>query len=89
MHAALTRVRVCEQGADGEKDFGDGQRRAPVVLQDIQADVAGCGDVAVVNAGAEGDLQGGILRVKWGCRRAHTSIVPESDQLLTFGGLKG
>ena len=52
----LTRVAVCEEGADGEEDLGDGERGAPVVLEDIEADDAVTVDVAVVDARAEGHL---------------------------------
>jgi hypothetical protein len=36
----LTGVAVCEEGTDGEQHLGDGQSRAPVVLQDVQANDA-------------------------------------------------
>ena len=52
----LTRVAVCEEGADGEEDLGDGERGAPVVLEDVEADDAVAVDVAVVDARAEGHL---------------------------------
>ena len=54
--ALLTRVAVRQQGADGEQHLGDGERRAPVVLQDVQADHALTVDVAVIDPRAEGNL---------------------------------
>jgi len=53
MHVRRTWIGVGEQRADGEEHLGDGQRRAPVVLEDIEADVAVAVDVAVVDASAE------------------------------------
>ena len=47
------RVTVCEQGADGEQHFGDGQGRTPVLLQNVQTDGTSTVDVAVVDPGAE------------------------------------
>ena len=38
--------------------LGDGERRAPLVPQNIQADGAVAVDVGVVNAGGEVDLRG-------------------------------
>merc|ERR1719188_1110307 len=58
------RVAVCEEGADGEKDLGDGERGAPVVLEDVEADDAVAVDVAVVDARAEGHL-GRLEGVLW------------------------
>ncbi|KAJ1101946.1 hypothetical protein NDU88_007008 [Pleurodeles waltl] len=52
----LTWVAVCEQRADGEQDLGDGQGRAPVVLQDVQADHPLAVDVTVVDPRPERDL---------------------------------
>jgi len=52
----ITGVAVGQQGADGEQDLGDGQGRAPLVLQDVQADHSLGVDVAVVDASAELDF---------------------------------
>ena len=54
--AALTRVAVSEQGADGQQDLGDGEGRTPVVLQDVQTDHPLTVDVTVVDPGAERHL---------------------------------
>ena len=54
--SVLTRVAICEKGAYGEEDFGDGECRAPVVFEDVKADDALTVDVAMVDAGPEGDL---------------------------------
>ncbi len=60
---ARTWVGICEQGAHGKEHFGDGKRRTPVILQNIEADGAGAVDVAVVDACPEHDLLGvvGVL----------------------------
>ena len=47
--ASHTWIAVGEEGADGEEHFRYGQRRRPVVLQDVQADDALAVDVAVVD----------------------------------------
>jgi len=49
-------VRVCQHRADGKEDFADGQSRAPLVTQNVQADASIRVDVGVVNAGGEVDL---------------------------------
>ena len=46
---SLTWVTVSEQGADGQQHLGDGEGRAPVVLQDVQTDHPLAVDVAVVD----------------------------------------
>lgn len=53
----LTRIAVCQEGTDGQQDLGDGKGRAPIVLQDVQADDALTVDVAVIDPGAERDLR--------------------------------
>ncbi len=53
----LTGVGVCEQRADRQEHFADCERRAPLVLQDVQADLAIAVDVAVVDARAEDHLK--------------------------------
>lgn len=52
----LTRVTVCEQRADGQQHFGDGERWAPIVLQDVQTDNTLTVDVAVVDSCAKRHL---------------------------------
>ena len=54
-------VAVRKQGADGEQHLGDGECRAPLVLQNVEADDALGVDVAVIDPGAElhfGRLEG-------------------------------
>ena len=46
-------VTVGEEGADGEENLGDGECRAPLVLQDVQTDDALGVDIAVVDPGPE------------------------------------
>lgn len=54
---SLTGVAVCQEGADGQEHFRDGEGRAPIVLQDVQADHALAVDVTVIDSGAEGHLE--------------------------------
>lgn len=58
----VSRVAVCQEGADGQEHFRDGEGRAPIVLQDVQADHALAVDVTVIDSGAEGHL-GGFKRI--------------------------
>ena len=53
----IVRVAVGEKGTDGEQDFWNGQSRAPVVLENVQADHPLAVDVAVVDTCAENYLQ--------------------------------
>lgn len=57
----LTGVGVCEQRADGQQHLADGERGAPLVLQDVQADAAVAVDVAVVDARLERDLRAAAI----------------------------
>ena len=73
----LTWIAVCEERADGEEDLGDGEGRAPVVLQDVQTDDALAVDVAVVDAGAErhlGRLEG-VLRGEVDVQKEDAALV--------------
>ena len=54
---SLTRVAVCEEGADGQQHLGDGEGWAPVVLQDVQTDHSLTVNVAVVDSRAERHLE--------------------------------
>eukprot|EP00192_Tetraselmis_astigmatica_P015873 CAMPEP_0117665916 /NCGR_PEP_ID=MMETSP0804-20121206/10079_1 /TAXON_ID=1074897 /ORGANISM="Tetraselmis astigmatica, Strain CCMP880" /LENGTH=93 /DNA_ID=CAMNT_0005473389 /DNA_START=383 /DNA_END=664 /DNA_ORIENTATION=- len=55
-HQRVLGIGVCQEGADGEEDFRDGQGRAPLILEDVQADLPIVVDVAVVDARPKGDL---------------------------------
>ena len=55
-HQGISRVAVCKEGGNAEQDLGDGQSRAPLVFQDIQADDALGVDIAVIDPGLECDL---------------------------------
>ena len=46
----VIRVRVCEE-ADGEQDFRDRQRRAPIVLKNVQTNSTLVVHIAVVDLG--------------------------------------
>jgi len=63
-HQRIPRIAVCEERADGEEDFGDGERGRPVVFEDIEANHSLTVDVAVVDACAEEDFWG-LERVLW------------------------
>lgn len=49
-------VGVCQHGADRQQNFANGQGRAPLVTQNVQADAAIRVDVGVVDTGGEVDL---------------------------------
>eukprot|EP00199_Chlamydomonas_sp_CCMP681_P005411 CAMPEP_0119108450 /NCGR_PEP_ID=MMETSP1180-20130426/14446_1 /TAXON_ID=3052 ORGANISM="Chlamydomonas cf sp, Strain CCMP681" /NCGR_SAMPLE_ID=MMETSP1180 /ASSEMBLY_ACC=CAM_ASM_000741 /LENGTH=251 /DNA_ID=CAMNT_0007094061 /DNA_START=898 /DNA_END=1650 /DNA_ORIENTATION=- len=49
-------IAVSQQGADGQQHLGHGERRAPLVFEDVQADGPAAVDVAVVDARAKGHL---------------------------------
>jgi hypothetical protein len=53
----VVRVRIRQHRADGQKNFRDGQSRAPLVSQNVQADATVRVDVGVVDAGSEVDLR--------------------------------
>jgi len=55
-HQRIIGVGVCQHGADGKKYFRDGQRRAPLVSQNVQANAAVRVDVWVVNTCCEVDF---------------------------------
>jgi hypothetical protein len=61
-HQRVGRVAVGEQRADGQQHLGDGERRTPVVLEDVQADDPLAVDVAVVDARLEHHLQHQSMR---------------------------
>ena len=52
----VTGVTVRQQRTNGEQDLGDGQGRAPLVLQDVQADHALAVHIAMVDPCPELDL---------------------------------
>jgi len=52
----FTWVAVGKQRAHGEKDLGDGESRAPVVFQDIEANDAVAVNITVVDLCAEHHL---------------------------------
>ena len=55
----IVRVGRGQQGLDGEEDGADLQRRAPLVLQDVQADAPQPIDVRVIDLGEEAHLRRG------------------------------
>ena len=57
-HQRIIRVGVGKEGADTEKYLGDGQCRAPLILENIQTNTSIGVDVAVINACGEMDFRG-------------------------------
>ena len=53
----IIRVGVGQQGADAQQDLGDGQGRAPLLLENIQTDGSMGVDVRVVDPGGEAHLR--------------------------------
>ena len=61
----VVRLRIAEQGLQGEQGSANGEGRRPLVLQDVQADGPGLrGDVGVPDLGVESHLRGlvGVVR---------------------------
>jgi len=52
----VVRVGICQHGADGEQNLGDGQGRAPLISQNVQADATIRVDVWVIDPRGEVDL---------------------------------
>ena len=57
LDASLTWVGVGEQRANGQQNLGDGERGAPLLLENVQADLTAAVDVAVVDPRAESHLR--------------------------------
>ena len=57
-------IRIGQQRADGEEHFGNGERRRPLVTQNIQANTAITVDVWMVDAGGEVNLHQNIVSKK-------------------------
>ena len=49
-------VGVGQEGANGQQDLANGQRRTPLVLQNVETNAAVRVDVAVINTCREMDL---------------------------------
>merc|ERR1712216_1089470 len=61
----VTGVCIAEQGRDREQDLGDGESRAPLILQDVEAYRSICIHVAMINLCREstlGRLEGVVSR---------------------------
>ena len=50
-------VRVCEESADGLQNFRDRQRRAPVILKNVQTNITFIVNIAVVDLGLKFNLK--------------------------------
>jgi len=57
----IVRVWVGQKGTDAQQDFGNGQSRTPLVLEDIKTNSSVRVDVAVVDTGGEMNLR----RLEW------------------------
>jgi len=55
-HQWIIGIRIGQQGADGEQHLADGERGAPLILEDVETNTAVGIDVAVVNSRGEVDL---------------------------------
>lgn len=53
----LTRIAVCQEGANRQQNLWNSQSRTPVVFQDIQTDDSLTVDVAVIDSSTESNLQ--------------------------------
>ena len=51
-------IRICQKRAYGKQNFGNSERRAPVVLQDVQTDASVFIDVRMIHS--SGELQLGL-----------------------------
>jgi hypothetical protein len=56
-HQGIIRVGVCEHRTDGKQHFGDCQRRAPLVSENVKTDAAVGVDVGVIDPRVEADLR--------------------------------
>ena len=50
-------IALNEKSTDGEEELSDGQRRTPVALQDVNADLSLSVDVTMVNSSPKLHLQ--------------------------------
>ena len=97
-HQRVVRVWVRQQRADGEQHLGDGQRRAPLILEDVQADVAVAVDVRVEHLRLEHHLFCLLFSDSFSSDLAlhsakfwilFSSVRDEEEQASTLGGLNG
>lgn len=63
----IVRIGISQQRTNAQQDFGDGQCRTPLILENVQADSAVGIDVAVVNACREMDLGWLCKKREWWC----------------------
>lgn len=56
-HQRIVWVGIGQQGTNRKQDLADGQRRAPLVFQNIQADTAIGVDIAMIDASSKVDLR--------------------------------
>jgi hypothetical protein len=70
-------VRIRQKTADTEKDLGDGECGAPLVLENVQTDPALCVDVRVIDLGNELDPRSleGIVCGELNVKKEDTSCV--------------
>ena len=51
-------IGIGQQGQDGQQDLGNGQRRAPLILENVQADDATGIHIGMIDLRHKGDLRG-------------------------------
>ena len=94
-HERIVRAGIRQQGGDGEQHLGDGEGRAPLVPQDVEADRPARADIAVVDlrrevellVRREVDLQEEDGPGVGGVRRAHDRGLPAEH--VVAGGPRG
>lgn len=64
-HQGIVGVGIGEEGTNREQDFGNGQRGAPLIFQNVEANAPVRVNVAVINAGGEMHFRG----LSWNLKR--------------------
>ena len=55
-HQRIIGVGVCQQGADGKEDLGDGEGGTPLLLENVEADASVRVDVRVIDTSSKVEL---------------------------------
>ena len=76
-HQRIVRVSISQKRRNGEKHFGDGEGRWPLILEDIKTNGPISVDVGVVNLGDEVAFWGaeGVVRWEVDVQEEHTSSI--------------
>ncbi len=78
----IARVRVRQERQNAEEHLGDTEGGAPLGLQNIKADTAGCVDIRMIDLGLEGDNRG-LERVVRG------EVDAQTEDTAVKGGIGG